>query len=213
MEDMQSASYGTTEALSALTRLFESNLECEAPDTLNSRRDGTPAHHSQAAAGTRVQSTTNAATGKRKPKRLVYNYADKSIWTKDELASASSAQAAEHATFMDDSPSDSRARPEYTIQYGFDVTSEDVYLGLGGKCNSMQHADHLKVAIELPLVKVKDDVQVDVTSNGVVELASPHYRLSLPLPNPVDETKGVATWDPDVRRLTLKLPLVKMFPF
>lgn len=66
--------------------------------------------------------------------------------------------------------------------------------------------EDLVVKVELPGV-LFTQVTLEVTSDTLT-LASPVHYLLLPLPRPVDQRKGVATWDPTTHTLVITLPTV-----
>ncbi|KAI9220580.1 hypothetical protein BC828DRAFT_415554 [Blastocladiella britannica] len=157
-----------------------------------------------------------------KQRRAQYDFGNHAIWADDEIPAIDAKAAA-----MTRDPSlqvsttttggalptvDSREVPETQLHYTFEVGAEDVYLGLSGKANSMQHADHLVARIALPRVtSAAAEVDVDVTPGSVVELRSRDYFLSMPLPVTVQHDRGSAQWDASKRTLTLKLPIVSMW--
>ncbi|KAK4313884.1 hypothetical protein Pmani_014817 [Petrolisthes manimaculis] len=97
---------------------------------------------------------------------------------------------------------DPRPRPEYEVNYRQRVTANQIFLpmSLGGP------EEDLVVKIELPGV-LFTQVTLEVTSDTLI-LASPVHYLHLPLPRPVDQRKGVATWDPTTHTLVVTLPTV-----
>ncbi|KAI9173274.1 Protein pih1d3 [Blastocladiella emersonii ATCC 22665] len=136
-----------------------------------------------------------------------YDYTDKSIWTAAELDTATElargalAAAAEH---------DPRERPEVTTRYAQSVRSEDIFLSLSGRLPASSHADTLVVEVAMPRTQEMAEIAVDVTRTAV-DVRSSHYRLAMPLPNEVVETKGQARWDAERRVLELRLPIIKLF--
>ena len=62
------------------------------------------------------------------------------------------------------------------------------------------------VRVELP-GELLTEVTLEVTST-TLNLASPTYYLHLTLPRPVNQRKGVATWDPTTHTLVVTLPTV-----
>ncbi|KAJ3383130.1 Protein pih1d3 [Lobulomyces angularis] len=76
----------------------------------------------------------------------------KDIWEDEEIVAAEEAEEL----------NDPRSQPEYDIAYRQTVSSEDMFLGMSGKLNSISHSDFLVVTIKLPGVKFKE-VQLDCT--------------------------------------------------
>lgn len=61
------------------------------------------------------------------------------------------------------------------------------------------------VRIDLP-GELLIEVTLEVTSTTLT-LTSPNYHLHLTLPRPVNQRKGVATWDPTTHTLVVTLPI------
>ncbi|KAK3881135.1 hypothetical protein Pcinc_014423 [Petrolisthes cinctipes] len=97
---------------------------------------------------------------------------------------------------------DPRPQPEYEFNYRQRVTANQIFLpmSLGGS------EEDLVVKVELPGV-LFTQVTLEVTSDTLI-LTSPVHYLHLPLPRPVDQRKGVATWDPTTHTLVVTLPTV-----
>lgn len=58
----------------------------------------------------------------------------------------------------------------------------------------------------------KEDIDLNVTKH-LLDLRSPCYRLSLPLPHPVDPDSSTADWHTDKAVLTISLPLKREMDF
>ncbi|KAH6561984.1 hypothetical protein BASA50_007203 [Batrachochytrium salamandrivorans] len=105
---------------------------------------------------------------------------------------------------------DPRPIPEYTMGYRQKVTSEDMFLGMSGKCNSIGHCDDYFVNIQLPETLSKD-IEMNV-SNNILDLRCPRYKLRLPLPVSVNDQNGSAHFDISTHVLAVVLPIQHEFP-
>ncbi|KAI5736030.1 hypothetical protein M8J77_025715 [Diaphorina citri] len=123
------------------------------------------------------------------------------IWNKDEVPSMD--------TLPDDANLDPRITPEYDIMYQQSVTSEDIYLQMGGKTPSSVSCEDMLVTIQLP-GEQRENVDCDLTTQHV-DIRSIKYRLALPLPHPVLPHLCQATWDSDKSKLKLTLRLTREF--
>ncbi|KAI9351103.1 hypothetical protein DFJ73DRAFT_831593 [Zopfochytrium polystomum] len=121
----------------------------------------------------------------------------KDIWDDDEV----------EENVLDDA--DPRPAPEYTIKYRQRVTSEDIYLQMGGKTPSTSHTDDLVVTIQLPGEQLKD-VELTCTPNKL-EVRSPKFRLVAPLPRTVKDKDGAARFDAAKGELVVTMPVVPEF--
>lgn len=73
---------------------------------------------------------------------------------------------------------------------------------------SMGRAGEEDVVVHIKLPgELLTEVTLEVTST-TLNLASPTYYLHLTLPRPVNQRKGVATWDPTTHTLVVTLPTV-----
>ncbi|MPD00460.1 Protein PIH1D3 [Portunus trituberculatus] len=99
--------------------------------------------------------------------------------------------------------SDPRPQPQYEVTFRERVTPSQVCLPI-----SMGNAgeEDVVVRVELP-GELLTEVTLEVTST-TLNLTSPTYHLHLPLPRPVNQRKGVATWDPTAHTLVVTLPTV-----
>uniref|UniRef100_A0A8D8R4W6 Protein PIH1D3 n=2 Tax=Cacopsylla melanoneura TaxID=428564 RepID=A0A8D8R4W6_9HEMI len=126
------------------------------------------------------------------------------IWEKDEIPTIDSV--------MDQDISlDPRAMPHYDIMYQQAVSSEDIYLQMGGKTPSSVSCEDMLLTVHLPN-ETRSTIDCDVTTQQV-QLRSVHYRLSLPLPHAVLPHLCTATWDPDTEQLKLTLRLTREFDY
>lgn len=115
-----------------------------------------------------------------------------------------------------------RQVPLYEVKYRQNVSAEDMFLGMGGKVNSMSHADELAVYLELPLylqkqqeqslstAEILDEIEIDVQETSV-KLYSPLYAVSISLPQSVDPKKSRAAWDSKTGTMTVRTPVVNPF--
>uniref|UniRef100_A0A0P4WGE4 PIH1D1/2/3 CS-like domain-containing protein n=1 Tax=Scylla olivacea TaxID=85551 RepID=A0A0P4WGE4_SCYOL len=105
---------------------------------------------------------------------------------------------------LDDSIiSDPRPQPQYEVTFRERVTPSQVCLPISmGKTGE----EDIVVRVELP-GELLTEVTLEVTST-TLNLASPTYYLHLPLPRPVNQRRGVATWDPTAHTLVVTLPTV-----
>ncbi|KAI8929078.1 hypothetical protein BC831DRAFT_547902 [Entophlyctis helioformis] len=105
---------------------------------------------------------------------------------------------------------DPRPAPSYDITYRQLVSTEDMYLGMSGKQNSMEHSGQVVVKISLPGVNARD---LDMTvANNILDLRCPSFKLKLPLPVRVDDKRGDAKFDASTRVLAVSLPIIRDFP-
>ncbi|KAA0156847.1 hypothetical protein FNF29_00957 [Cafeteria roenbergensis] len=110
----------------------------------------------------------------------------KDIWDTDEVPTADDlAEEDAHAE-------DGRSRPEYEFLLRQDVTSEDMYLGMGDKDPSSAKCDFLVVRVKLPGEAVSE-VDLDVKPQAIV-VRSPKFRLATYLPHRVKHEDGKARW-------------------
>nr|KAJ3403618.1 Protein pih1d3 [Polyrhizophydium stewartii] len=87
------------------------------------------------------------------------------------------------------------------------VTSEDMFLGMSGRTNSLADCDELVFRIELPGTATKEiESRAD---GGVLDVRCPRFRLKAPLPVSVDEAAGSARFDVATHTLTVVLPIAR----
>mmetsp|Transcript_15196 Transcript_15196/g.41167 ORF Transcript_15196/g.41167 Transcript_15196/m.41167 type:complete len:191 (+) Transcript_15196:2236-2808(+) len=120
----------------------------------------------------------------------------KAIWDESEVVDA-----------VEDDIEDSRQIPEYEFRYKQAVESTDVFLGMSGKTESSTSCEDLVVRIMLPEVSSISELDLDVKST-FLKLSSVKYKLSIYLPNKVDEDKGKAKWDSKQHILSVTLPRI-----
>lgn len=114
-------------------------------------------------------------------------------------------------TITDDASLDPRTTPQYDIVYQQSVTSEDIYLQMGGKTPSSASCEEMVVTVQLP-GEQRDQVDCDLTPQHV-DIRAIQYRLSLPLPHPILPHLCKATWDQDKCELKLTLRLTREFDY
>jgi len=125
----------------------------------------------------------------------------KAIWADEEVADADDLADA------DDEADDGRAKAEYDILYKQAVTSEDMYLGMGGKDPSSTSCEAMVVRVKLPGESVSE-IDLDVKPQAIV-VRSPRFRLVTYLPHPVRHQEGKARWLKDKGVLEVTLPIVR----
>ncbi|KAI9202076.1 uncharacterized protein BJ171DRAFT_515625 [Polychytrium aggregatum] len=124
---------------------------------------------------------------------------EKDIWTDDDVED-----------ICYDDAADPRQCPEYTITYRQRVCSEDIFLGMMGKQNSIEDCNEMVMHVEMPLAVALSDIQVDIKDN-CVWVQCPQYKLRADLPVKVDEADSTARWDAVDKRLILTMPIVREF--
>ncbi|KAJ3196266.1 Protein pih1d3 [Irineochytrium annulatum] len=120
------------------------------------------------------------------------------IWDADEAMTSSSGFSTED---------DGRRRPEHEVRYRQNVSSEDIYLGMGEKKPSASHADEVVVTVKLPGVRF-GDIVIDCTAD-VLDVRCPQFKLVMPFPKPVDDANGTAKWNPEKQELVVVAPIRK----
>lgn len=71
----------------------------------------------------------------------------------------------------------------------------------------------LVITIDLPLLKCAGDADLDVTENRfLLQSQKPAYRLDFPLPYPVNENQGTATFIKARKQLVVTLPVLPAVP-
>lgn len=96
---------------------------------------------------------------------------------------------------------DPRPEPHYEVTFRERVTPSSVYLPI-----SMGQAGEEDVVVRIGLPgELLIEVTLEVTTT-TLNLTSPNYYLHLTLPRPVNQRKGVATWDPTTHTLVVTLP-------
>ncbi|GFG30164.1 hypothetical protein Cfor_10151 [Coptotermes formosanus] len=102
-----------------------------------------------------------------------------------------------------DMTADPRDRPEFDIKYRQAVTPEDVYLQMGGKTTGTASCEDMVVSVHLP-GETRNQVDLEVTRQRL-DVRSPRYRLSLPMPHPVDPDSSRAEWLDSLLIVTLRM--------
>lgn len=82
---------------------------------------------------------------------------------------------------------------------------------MGGKTPATASCENMIVTINLPGEK-RQNVDLKVT-NDKLDLISPHFRLNIPLPHPVDPQKGNAQYDTEAEKLIITLHLNREFDY
>lgn len=108
---------------------------------------------------------------------------------------------------------DSRKCPEYSMTYRQAVGTEDIYLQMGNRTNASASCEDLIVDILLPGdATPADKMELSITSNDIY-LATPMYRLKLPLNYKVNVDRCRAKYDKDMEKLSLTLRLQRELDF
>lgn len=119
----------------------------------------------------------------------------------------------EQQQVKDDEMLDTRKQPSYKIAYKQVVTTEDIYLQMGLKTPATSSCEDMIIDIDLLDETVNID-QMDLKVEAeVVNLQTPVYRLSLPLPHKVHPKKGRAEFDSDKKVLKLTMRLNRELDF
>ena len=108
--------------------------------------------------------------------------------------------------FFKDS-TDTRPEPRYEITYRQHVGTEDVYLGLSMKDNSIDSCEAIIIKVYLD-VSSADDIDLNVQSR-YLDLRTVDHRLSLKLELDIDDSKVSAKWNEDEGVLTIELPVIQ----
>jgi HSP20 family molecular chaperone IbpA len=74
---------------------------------------------------------------------------------------------------------------------------------MGGKTTGTASCEDMVVSIQLP-GETQNQVKLDVTRHRL-DVRSPRYRLSLPMPHPVDPDSSRAEWLDSVLIVTLRM--------
>ncbi|RZF35132.1 hypothetical protein LSTR_LSTR009438 [Laodelphax striatellus] len=118
----------------------------------------------------------------------------KAIWQLHEVS---------EVPVCDDASYDPRQRPEYDIKYKQAVTAEDIYLQMGRKTTASSSCEMMVLDFKLKSEQ-RECVDLQVSKNHL-DIRSPLYRLSLPLPHPVNPDKSTADWDATNSMLSVSL--------
>jgi hypothetical protein len=103
---------------------------------------------------------------------------------------------------------DPRPNAEYDIQYQQQLNSEDIFLGVGGRTNTIADADSLIVTIKLPGVAAMNDITLDCKGSKL-SIRCPLFKLDAELGHQVDDKRGSADWDSKKCNLKVTLPINK----
>lgn len=143
-------------------------------------------------------------------KRILENPLLKQLEAEPAIASM---EEWEQQQVKDDEMLDTRKQPSYKIAYKQVVTTEDIYLQMGLKTPATSSCEDMIIDIDLPDETVNID-QMDLKVEAeVVNLQTPVYRLSLPLPHKVHPKKGRAEFDSDKKVLKLTMRLNRELDF
>ncbi|XP_053954143.1 dynein axonemal assembly factor 6 [Anastrepha ludens] len=108
---------------------------------------------------------------------------------------------------------ETRQRPEYNMTYRQAVGTEDLYLQMGNRTNATASCEDLLLEILLPNETTPaDKMDLSITEDEV-DLATPIYRLKLPLPHKVNVDRCKAKYDAELRKLCLILRLQREFDY
>ncbi|XP_011204730.2 dynein axonemal assembly factor 6 [Bactrocera dorsalis] len=108
---------------------------------------------------------------------------------------------------------ETRRRPEYSMTYRQAVGTEDLYLQMGNRTNATASCEDLLLEILLPdETTPADKMDLSITEDEV-DLATPIYRLKLPLPHKVNVDRCRAKYVAELRKLCLTLRLQREFDY
>ncbi|XP_036327340.1 dynein assembly factor 6, axonemal-like [Rhagoletis pomonella] len=108
---------------------------------------------------------------------------------------------------------ETRKRPEYSMTYRQAVGTEDLYLQMGNRTNATASCEDLLLDILLPdETTPADKMDLSITEDEV-DLATPIYRLKLPLPHKVNVDRCRAKYVAELRKLCLTLRLQREFDY
>ncbi|XP_014086322.1 dynein axonemal assembly factor 6 [Bactrocera oleae] len=114
---------------------------------------------------------------------------------------------------MDNEILETRRRPEYSMTYRQAVGTEDLYLQMGNRTNATASCEDLLLEILLPdETTPADKMDLSITEDEV-DLATPIYRLKLPLPHKVNVDRCRAKYVAELRKLCLTLRLQREFDY
>ncbi|KAK2868537.1 hypothetical protein Q7C36_000408 [Tachysurus vachellii] len=119
----------------------------------------------------------------------------KDIWDMEEVIKG---------THTDDFE-DPRPQPEYEIILQQSVSTEDLFLGMSEKNPSSMCCETMLVRVKLPKTQASD-LLLDVKER-FIDLRTPNYKLALPLPHSVNNSKGTAKFNTGRYELEITLPL------
>ncbi|GLV38920.1 uncharacterized protein CBL_05918 [Carabus blaptoides fortunei] len=110
-----------------------------------------------------------------------------------------------------DESSDWRKCPKWDLVYKQAVTPSDIYLQMSGKTQLTSSCEDMVITVELPGEKGAG-IDVKLTENQL-ELVCAQFRLSTPLPHPINPKLGNAKWDPVNEKLILTLRMDREFDY
>ncbi|XP_054284852.1 dynein axonemal assembly factor 6 [Macrosteles quadrilineatus] len=139
------------------------------------------------------------------------NETEKSKKTKKDPQDIWDIEEVQVVPFCDDASYDPRPRPEFDIRYRQAVSSEDVFLQLGRKTPATASCEVMVIEMCLEGER-KEDIDLQVTKHHL-DLRSPMYRLSLPLPHPADPDHSTAEWQTTKSLLTVSVALTRDLDF
>jgi hypothetical protein len=102
---------------------------------------------------------------------------------------------------------DDRPKPKFEILYKQTVNTEDIYLGMSGKCNSSLSCDQLLIKIWLPNTQLKE-IGLELKEQSL-HLQTQNYLLNHILPYKIDKDNSDAKWDKDKGLLLLTVKIIK----
>lgn len=151
--------------------------------------------------GTKVKITGGGGGGDASESSETVKNKDKDIWDESEVP-----EGIEY-----DESEDPREKPAYEIKYKQSVSTEEMFLQMGNKTPATASCEDMVVEIKLP-GEDKSRVDLNVVKQ-CLELRSLKFRLSLPLPHPVNPDSTKAVWDADGSLLTVTLRMDREFDF
>ncbi|KAK0088929.1 hypothetical protein PV326_004671, partial [Microctonus aethiopoides] len=119
------------------------------------------------------------------------------IWHTSEVSNAHDAN----------STLDPRIIPEYEMKFKQQVSTEDVFLGMGFKTPSTSSCEWLIISVKLP-GEAMENIELSIESD-CIDIRSPRYRLQLPTPHSVNPNESSANWQSDLSTLNLTLKLIR----
>ncbi|KAI8616055.1 hypothetical protein BC830DRAFT_1080869 [Chytriomyces sp. MP71] len=126
--------------------------------------------------------------------RTETNESSKDIWAEDEVPNDATVD-----------PFDTRPQPEYSITYRQKVSSEDMYLQMGGKTPGFRDSDEIIVTVELPGCEFKE-IELTCTKT-LVDVRCPKFKLIVNLPREVRDQDGNASWNKSKQQLVVNIPI------
>eukprot|EP00804_Cyclotella_cryptica_P008527 CCRYP_007534-RD/>CCRYP_007534-RD protein AED:0.01 eAED:0.01 QI:3543/1/1/1/0.66/0.25/4/1519/165 len=106
-----------------------------------------------------------------------------------------------------DADTEEKEEPKYQIYYKQIVGAEDVFLARSEKTVFSGDCSHIVVKIYFPGCR-RDAIALNVTAYEL-KVESKENKLTLCLPQKVDEENGRAQWDQNKHILTVSLPVIK----